>query len=335
MAEGWGDEFESAAVHEPSWEERHREMARDRRRAQWAARRKRLFSLRTLAIAALVVAGVGYLVQPKRNGPARVAAGKSDPTGSTSSTIRLENRDYQVGDCVIWEEDRPTTAPRITRVVPCEDPHLIEVAGRVPLDGAAYPSPAEWESLIDRHCPRLMATLLNGPFDPEGRFAVSALIPLAEGWSRGFQRMWCGARSAIGPAGFLGGPFTGRARASEQALTLAMPVGSCEILERRGPVPCDQPHGWEVVAHMDLGDVQTPPGPGDVAGWNALLGDRCQKAAVAYLGHPLRGDLGVAWHEIRPTSWAAGTRLTRCLVAHYASHDKKAVITTTGSVRGQ
>lgn len=320
----------SAQTKESAWEERHRAIMRDRRKAAWAARRRKIFSARTLVVALAVAGTAAYVVQQrsKDSGDEIVAETGSGETTDTTGD-RLEARDYAPGDCVTWRDDDP--GQRATFIVPCHEEHRIEIAGKVKVPGDTYPADVEeWSGLIMGHCPPVVRAFIGGPIDPDGRYKVGGIYPSREGWNAGDHGLDCGVQSNMGPAGMSSATlFTGKARADNQVFTPA--IGSCGNNLFRGEVPCDQPHDSEVVGHVDLtGRFETPPPLGELSAWERLLSEPCRKAGTAYMGHPESESLRIGFTPIGPDSWAAGKRVAACVVSR---KENNLPVKSTGSVR--
>jgi Septum formation len=283
------------------------------------------------------VAGYGPLHFMKRttagSTPAVSVPATAPVGGSTTTTFEVERRSYRRGDCVTFDQT-PGEGTRTTDVVDCDRPHLMEMAESVDVAGRSdhFPSVREWAALVDRDCAAGIRALLGAPLDPVGRFYPVSIQPTHESWHVGDRTMWCavGYRPLTRPPNLLiQTPFRGRAETTPQARVF--PTGSCWSRGSDFVTPCARSHEWEVSGQVDLsGRVELPPATDDVAAWQRLVGDDCQRLARAYLGHDLVGDQGAGWDPIRLGSWSAGRRAVECTVARYRGGR---VLPTVGSLR--
>jgi hypothetical protein len=263
---------------------------------------------------------------------AKPARAPTAHNNATSSTIQaLEMRSYRRGDCVNWDQ-RHSTARRSTNVIPCEQTHLVEIAGEIDVSGRFdhYPSEPEWTRVFSHDCLASVRSLLGGPLDPDGRFTTGGIEPLADAWGQGVRTAWCGVvATRTGPAVHRDTfeSFRGKVEGASQVRT--EPVGTC-LGSKQFAVACATPHSVEIVGYVDLTGLTTqPPAVNDNAGWDRLVGDKCGTVGRAYLGHPLSGDEGFGWLSILPASWAAGRRVVECTVARYDKNGKTIPMSTS------
>lgn len=265
---------------------------------------------------------------------ARAAALGAAPTESTTTTPLLERRTYAIGDCVWWGDTGGSVDRLDTKVVPCEEPHVMEVTGRYRVeDGTgAYPREAYWDALFDSGpCLALAERYLGVKLDPNGNYYANGVMPSVGSWRDGDREVWCGigvvpyeaARAALED-----GESTGPVKASEQYRVF--PVGSC-LGEAGtaddtawGVVPCDAPHNSEVAGHVDVTDRLRELPADD--GWGPVVADDCERLAKAYAGAALRDPVRVGWLAIEAGSWDAGRRTLLCTVSEYRN-DRPATIT--------
>jgi Septum formation len=176
--------------------------------------------VRMAAGAAVLVAAVavGVVARPRHETPRPVAAAPSSvprrtattraSTNETTTTDRtFVSRSYSIGDCVMW---KPSHAENIeTQVVGCDQPHLVEVVGKVDLENRLHhlPSDGELQILFMTDCTRA-ATALLGHAPADSGIQVGGLYPKREAWDRGDRTLWCWARKSA-PATAPGTPFTG------------------------------------------------------------------------------------------------------------------------------
>jgi hypothetical protein len=335
------DFVESAPVSEDDWKTRQRNhkradrrARRDRRRAgprrawSWLWRSRTLallIGVGALLVVAAGVAGTGplsALLDPQDD--TGVSASGAEPTaddrGTTSTTdYQLQGRDYHIGDCVVWDQDLSDDQSRRTNVVPCDEPHLIEITGShdVTEQFDSYPTDSQWDAVFEGECAVLAERHLGGLLDPMGRYYSTGLVPTYEGWDLfDDRRVWCG----IGAVPIDQPVDADRSAVKVGAATLAdqshlRAPGTCELIDEHWSVPCTEPHHVEFTGQIDLsGRVESPPAPDDRDGWAALIGEECWSIAEGYLGRPLVDDLVSGWIPIEPGSWTAGRRQVECMV---------------------
>jgi hypothetical protein len=222
---------------------------------------------------------------------------------------------WRPGDCLTWiQGGMPTTS--LQHVVPCSQPHLVEVAGavRVTRDYAQYPTDADWRFVAQHDCLLLVDVLLGGPVEPDGRYYATALRPLPTYWAQDHDRR---VQCAVAKWGATPpeierelSPFVGRVE--ESARTRIEHVGACEDADYIYTA-CTNPHTLELTGYVDLSGLVTerPANDGD---WMPLVGSRCEQVGRAYLGRPYRTDEQYAFIQIAPERWSAGTRVVECFV---------------------
>ena len=271
---------------------------------------------------------------------AAAASPVPDTSTTTTSERHIERRFYEVGDCVWWDDANTRASTLFTRVVPCDEPHLMEVTGRhkVTDQTGAYPREAFWDALFDSGpCLALAEEYIGAKLDPNGNFYAHGVLPSAESWSSGDREVWCGigvwpydAEQNARPGH---AESTGRVAAASQYRIY--PVGSC-IGEAGsgdrtawGVVPCDAPHRMEVAGHLDLsGRVQELPADEDA--WDRVVGDDCNRLARAYAGAALRDPVGAGWLMIEAGSWDAGRRTLLCTVSEYRGQEAATITRRIG-----
>ena len=246
----------------------------------------------------------------------------ADEPGPTSSTTRaVTGREYTEGDCVTWDQDATSTDQPPTRVVPCDQEHLIEIAGHMEAPAGLssdYPSDAVWNELRDTECRRIVERHMRGPLDPKGRYQAGWLRPLPAAWANGERTAWCGiiaipidvAVSRDIPAELR--PFTGRARIEDQQQLYD--AGTCLTQTPDGGiaavVACTEPHSLEIPGAIQLD--QTAARPVTDEAWQTVAIPPCRRLAAAYLNRPLSRDVLVGFFRISQASWDAGARKVEC-----------------------
>ena len=344
----------AAAKANPERQRERREFRRARRRRRLAS----LFSYRTGAVvAALVLVGLvvpgfnsvgplaylGDLITPEEGSEDTSVLGASATAeGGPTTTIdqHLYARDYKKGDCVWWDESNTTARTLASKVVDCNEPHLLEITGRhvVKLHDIVYPKESYWVELL-RTGPCLAAAekYMGTKLDPDGNYYSSGVYPTEEGWILGDRTVHCGIAvhpyeaAAVRTTGL--SESTGRVAAEQQHRIY--PVGAClGDLDRDGEkvygvVPCDAPHDDEVSGHVDLGGRTAKVPASDE--YEGLVGDDCDRITAAFLGRPVRGAIQVGWHPIESGSWDAGRRTVICTVGEYRDGAR---VTRTTTLRG-
>lgn len=330
---------------EPSVAEMIRRSRIERRRAHRLAALRRwapkctVIGLTLAVVAWSVVAGplhakvMGTSVATRQTSVPQTTT--SGPT--TSSTIALADAVYRPGDCVRWDQDQPSARERLTTVVPCSSPHLIEIVGAVTVPGgasAAFPAEAEWTAFAPQLCGPLMQPYLGYALDPAGRFGTGEIHPSTEGWSLGQRKMWCGL-TGRGPDGSVWTDqkfptFAGAVKGRDQAYVRA--AGTCLALTLDGhvgePVACTEPHAVEITG---VATLTTADFPATDQAWSAAAGAPCEQAAVQFAGGRLPTGFRGGWLTFEAGSWAAGRRVVECTAARYDANGH--IITGSGSVR--
>lgn len=284
-----------------------------------------------LAVAAVVViaAGAGAMALSRadsdddpQTAPTAEPQQRPIDEGEANAEPELVVLTYDKGDCVTWPVDsRDVQTPDI---VDCDETHRFEVTGSITVAGDAddYPSEAEWSAITDERCRPHNEEYLGGPLDPFGRVVPYNLLPDPEGWRLGDRTAWCGLRLDL-PKG--AAPYEGSVRDVEQEVV--HPSGTCLVEGSWHPVPCDQPHTFEVSGSTRLPDGITPPA--DVDAWQELVGAECERLGAEHLGGPLPLDLATGWMTLAPESYAAGSRSVTCVIGR---PDGSGYATVTGSL---
>jgi hypothetical protein len=268
-----------------------------------------------------------------RNAAAPSSKTSSAPSSKTATTTReLAHRSYSPGDCVKWDQTA-SHGPQTSTVVPCAQPHLIELASQatVPARVTHFPTAAGWVDVGRAMCAQPDAAFLGRPLDPSGRFGVGWLHPTPEGWAQGDRTIWCGFElTAAGPDLL---PFRGEVRGQSQELLFA--VGSCLTVSAQGqanpaPVPCAQPHSFEITGYANLGSL--PQFPQSPAALTDAVQSQCAADAVGYAGRSLPAGVEWGYLDLTQASWNAGDRLAQCTLD--AVDGSGSPMVSTGSLRG-
>jgi Septum formation len=219
------------------------------------------------------------------------------------------------GDCLTWDQSGAATETRAASAVPCDQPHLLEVAGTtvVPSQVDHYLSAAEWGALLTTECRSITQDLFGGEFDPYGRYRPSGVYPSRHSWPLGDRQLLCGVASNIiptEPTEGSEGELTGTARASDQHYV--RPPGVCGSAATGGQLDCAASHEYEISGAIDLsGKTLAVPAASDPS-WALLAGPGCEAVARTYLGRPLRPGERSIYFFIDPKSWELGQHQAEC-----------------------
>jgi hypothetical protein len=251
--------------------------------------------------------------------------GGDEPPGGTTTTVdnEFESEEYAVGECLDWD---PTDPYQATDTVDCSEPHRMEVVGDVDLsDHDDFPTDEEWAQLTVDRCTPLADDFLGRPFDPDGRFTLYTLAPVADGWHVSDHTLVCGLAGRPGSTD--GGVLAGRAVDLDPSFHQS--VGSCWADNGEGlvAVGCEAPHHYEVVGPIEVrqDDDDYPTS----TEWVAVF-DACAGPVEAYTGETVTrevGDLSADARVISEASWAAGARSTDCWVSRRNSFGEPAELT--------
>ena len=254
---------------------------------------------------------------------------------TTSSTLQLDDRTYAQGDCVIWDQRPGGPDTRSTHVVPCDQPHLMEMTGRdvMPIR-TTYPTDAEWNEIIDHgECGRQVAAYLGGEIDPQGRFGPSAITPTQSSWATGSRDMACGVilnhREAHADLS-QDIPFTGSVRSQPQGFVY--PARTClagdgATYQVEGSVPCTEPHVYEVVGAVDASKAFSSPPAHDSDAWWNKLSPACTAMARTAFGGRIPTGVSISVDGIDPASWRTGQRSAECDVARFDATNHPTTLT--------
>jgi hypothetical protein len=271
--------------------------------------------------------------------PRTAAASAGDDGGTFPSTPGTTDRvgtlaahTYRPGDCVTWQQDGHRDE-KIPDVVPCDQPHLVEVVKTVTLSHPPdhYPTEEDWRSIATSDCAGPAQDFFGAPIDENGRFWVDSIRTGVGGWVNGDRSIVC----VIGLVGTTPGfdpdhltTFAFEVKGQPQALVY--PPGTCVDTSGPGVVACSAPHTGEVVGSVDLTGKASVM-PADKVAWRALVGDDCTRLATSYLGHPLVAPVYATWYPMEASSWDVGTRTVMCVLA---TDQAGTVAQTTGSMKG-
>lgn len=330
---------------------------RERRLYRRHRRRRRIRRTAQTLVLLAGVGGVGVMAGQSGMGPLSflqaddeaqsvAAAGEeTDPVPdtvsapSTSTTVTLERRALDVGECVLWDQTAGRFGARNRiEVVDCDRPHLMEVTGSFVLPAGPYPSEADWAAMFDTgKCAELGGLYVGGVLDPSGVYGPRGIIPLEDAWRLADREVWCGLRrypleegAADDPAAEL---FSGVVDRNPGAQHRILPVGSCLGPDGEGltygTVSCDGPHNVEIAGHVELaGRVDHFPKPEE---YQRLVSDACHRQSQVYAGRNLRDPVSSGWMYIEQGSWDAGRRTVLCTVAEYRNQDTLTITRRLGA----
>lgn len=237
------------------------------------------------------------------------------------------------GSCLFWAQPDASDI----HLVPCDQPHLYEVTGVVNIaarfgPGAPAPTVDQWRDLALEMCTDDAQKYLGKPFDPYGKFSVSALRPNNGEWSDGNRDMRCVLEWAA-PGGEVQ-PTKGKA--AEVSQSAVWEPGTCLALAGKtvgNPIDCAQPHAYEIVAMVDLKDHFNGgfPNRDDQSKW---LDTECNKDVQSYAGGVdlASQKLILTWDNLQQESWDAGSTQVNCKVGSKLPDDS-GLQAITGSIR--
>jgi hypothetical protein len=241
----------------------------------------------------------------------------------------LAARSYESGECVAYPDDEGGTV----RAVPCDQPHDLQITRSVDSpDAVAYPTDEQWTAFIDAACAAPAEALIGLPVDPFGRFTLTAITPVADGWDESPSEVTCAVGAQPTAPSDLSPQLTEDLRGlRDQSWHYA--AGDCvsyhypELeIEMPHTVPCDQPHDLEVTGTVEYAEgFGAPPVDKPDA--------RCRRVAEAYLGGPVPPPWQYSSAPLRPETWNAGRHYTHCVIAQVDPANGRA-IEVSASARG-
>ncbi|SDP93114.1 Septum formation [Actinopolyspora xinjiangensis] len=299
---------------------------RDRRGAANA----RLVMLMAVLGALLVFTVAALLNWPSAEDP---APGLAEQPTTTAEPPEFE---APAGTCLNWTEPDASDISRVD----CSEPHLFEMTGTAEVwarfgPDADFPSTEVLNELKSKRCADVARQYLEGGFDPNGRFEVSAFLPSKQSWNSGDRTLYC-ALQQPGPAGQLY-RFTGKVDELDQSDTYE--VGTCLGISGSSvsaPVECSQPHSVEMTGLADLSQ-EFKDGFPPTERQDEFLLTTCQKQLADYAGGKnVAEDKGLSlyWDNLSEESWQAGSRKVNCKVAATLGEDG-GFAPVTGSVTGE
>ncbi|WP_225443538.1 septum formation family protein [Lolliginicoccus lacisalsi] len=244
------------------------------------------------------------------------------------------------GDCLAWSAPDAADLAKVD----CSEEHRFEVTAAIDLStfpgsefgqDAGFPTELRFSELRGQLCEPATKDYLGSRFDPRGRYSINLINPGEDGWEAGERTIRCGLQN-VGASGQV---FPMFGKASEQNMSMVWEPGFCIGINLdipTDPVPCEEPHAYEVAGIVDLGEQfgdNHPP----VSEQDRFLDERCRQVAADYLGGPDRLEqqsLTVFWDTRSLSSWLAGNRLVNCSLGGQLDPGS-ALATLVGPARGE
>lgn len=256
---------------------------------------------------------------------------RTEARAQQAAQARYEAFSSPAGTCLTWQAADAADIHEVD----CSRQHLFEVIGSVDISdeygrNAQLPDAATWRTLTTQRCGQKARDYLGGPLDPEGKLSLGLLQPDERQWNSGDRRMHCGLQRTA-PGGSLQ-PL--EAPAAEIDQSDVWEKGTCLGIDDKSPgdpVDCAEPHSYEIVAVVDLGEeFEAFPSQQDQ---NEFLDKRCNKLADDYSGDAdlRKQGLITAWDTRTKESWQAGSKLVNCKVGALLD-DKSGLAPVRGSV---
>lgn len=283
----------------------------------------------------LLLVSAFWSLPAERSGSSPIGVGLVGSGGGETTTTEPPKFEAAPGTCMNWAE--PDSSDM--REVNCDEPHLLEVTGKVDLwarfgPKAPYPDKSVWEEVASKNCTEIAESHLGGPLDPNGRFKVSTFPPTKASWENGNRTLHC-ALQRPGPAGQLY-RFTGKVAELDQS-NVHEP-GTCLGISGTSVsslVDCSKRHSSEITGVVDLSE-KFPDAFPPIKKQDEFLATRCKKITGEYAGSPkAAGDKGLAvyWDNIPKESWQTGSHKVNCKVG--ATLKEGGLAPITGSVKGK
>ncbi len=273
-------------------------------------------------------------------------AGGDKPSDKSGTTFQLTKPNAKFGECLMWDQAAEAGNLRRTGVVPCDQPHLMQVSEPIDLRTKyeQYPTDREFGAVSDDDCQANNERLLGGALDPNGSVFATSIFPTQEGWAAGDRILWCGlARRSKFATGRLVDrlpPFNNPLTANTQQFDYA--EGDClgvgNLVDS-----CDELFTVQISGSFRIDGAEGVPQVFDRDAWAALAGSRCEEQGRRFLGIAPgvglgRWELGggfvaSGWRPIGPESWQAGARVVWCTVGE-VRESGPAWVDRTGSFAG-
>ncbi|WP_084530429.1 septum formation family protein [Nocardia miyunensis] len=327
---------ESASEWDDTAAERKPAAPHSGRRVHLPAHKMR-WGLLAVAVGALVAAIVTLSISGFRSSHGLEARdpGGGGPAGRNNSVFGTAKS----GDCLSWTNAKTLDLSKVN----CADKHLFEVTAGIDLSnypgrefgpGTRFPDSLRFAELRDEHCVTAARAYLGGRLDPRGRFVVGMINPGEPAWNKGDRTVRCGLQ-LVSATGNATQQTVGRVRDSDQSRIFdpGTCIGINQNLPTNEPVECADPHAYEVMSTVDLGQQFSGGTPAN-ADQDKYMQDQCSRVADSYLGGPkalINKTLTIFWDNIDARSWLVGSHKLNCLVGKGTRDGFSSI---TGSAKG-
>ncbi|MQY22364.1 septum formation family protein [Nocardia macrotermitis] len=298
---------------------------------------KMRWGLLAVAVGAVVAAIVTLSISGFRSSHGLEARdpGGAGPAGRNNSVFGTA----KTGDCLTWTNAKTLDLSKVN----CADKHLFEVTADIDLSdypgrefgpGTRFPDSLRFAELRDEHCFTAAQSYLGGRLDPRGRFVVGMINPGEPAWNKGDRTVRCGLQ-LVSATGNATQQTVGRVRDSDQSRIFdpGTCIGINQNLPTNEPVDCTEPHAYEVMSSVDLGQQFNSGTPAN-ADQDRYMQDQCARVADSYLGGPkalINKTLTIFWDNIDARSWLVGSHKLNCLVGKGTQDGFSSI---TGSAKG-
>ncbi|KKO83530.1 septum formation family protein [Corynebacterium otitidis] len=246
------------------------------------------------------------------------------------------------GACLTWEVSGSGAVSDFDEV-DCSEQHRFEVSHvdynaakdhEALAKDATRPDAAEQAEIAEELCTDATVDYLDGTFDPQGRFSVSAILPPTEFWEAGDRTVVCGLQETDGEGNAI--LFSGAVAGQDQARVVE-PETCLFVTEKRGarPVDCAEDHHLEATELIDLHELLDEDVP-SVEAQDEALKERCTDAAFDYLGGEealYRTTLQPLWGTLPESSIEGGSHSVNCWLA--AGREEGGFSTIAGGARDE
>jgi hypothetical protein len=255
---------------------------------------------------------------------------------SDSAPVRLSPRDLRPGECIneLPEWDLIQVVP----LVPCDEPHLYEAFGRIPIFSdviGAYPGDDYITSFANGQCQLAFEAYVGVPM---GRAPLQTYIvqPDEADWGRGRRDVLCLLSHPDGEP--LTEPQFNTLSRTAEINIMAAQAGECLMVPRidaenlvtglAETTACGQIHDLEVYAVIPIVGSQYP-GMEEVA---IFAEEECVSAFESYVGVPeSQSSLGYDTYFPSEQGWANGDRNVVCVLLSESGERLRGSMAGTGT----
>ncbi len=238
-----------------------------------------------------------------------------DESGIVVGAGDVASEDLQVGDCLLLPDEVAEDGSfefESLRAVPCNEPHDLEVFGRVRALPGPYPGEVALSDYGQQECAAMFESYVGLPVEHEARLIYSTSYPLAESWTAGDRMLDCMLQT------WDGSPLTGSQEGQGLLGLGGLTEGNCyDYTEAESyvsfvQVVCGEPHMLQLFATSELPHDGLSEFPGDVY-LDEVGADVCNERFDALVA-PEGAEQEVDYFWIAPDSstWGAGDRLIQC-----------------------